>query len=161
MNRPTTRLGEEWGALLYRTSCSVCGEVVIPADESSLHVAGPKTSWRCTFVCPLCERQTLLDVPAGAGHLLVAAGARVTIEAVPAAALEPRPPAADRKLQLDDVIDFHELLSGDAWFDQLARTPRRPAPLGTRFSLPRTEQVADRAGQSRWQRDQNRDPMGN
>ena len=113
-------------ALLYRTSCAVCGEVVIPADESSLHVAGPKTPWRCTFVCPVCRRQTLLDLPATAGHLLVASGARVTIEAVSAAAHEPRPFAADRRLQLDDVIDFHALLSGDAWFDQLIHSGDSP-----------------------------------
>jgi len=113
-------------ALLYRTSCAVCGEVVIPADESSLHVAGPKTPWRCTFVCPVCRHQTLVDLPAGAGQLLVAAGARVTIEAASAAAHEPRPPAADRRLQLDDVIDFHALLSGDAWFDQLIQSGDSP-----------------------------------
>ena len=115
--------------MLYRASCTVCGEVVIPADESSLHVAGPKTPWRCTFVCPVCRRQTLLDLPATAGHLLVASGARVTIEAVSAvsaAAHEPRPSAADRRLQLDDVIDFHALLSGDDWFDQLIQSGDSP-----------------------------------
>ena len=112
--------------MLYRADCALCGEVVIRADESSLHVAGPTTSWRCTFTCPVCQVPTLLDLPAGAGHLLVASGARVTIEAVSSAAREPRPPAADRELQLDDVIDFHDLLSGDAWFDQLIQSGDSP-----------------------------------
>jgi hypothetical protein len=113
---------------VYRANCDVCGEVVIRADESSLHVTGPQTSWRCTFHCPVCRRETLWPVPEGAGHLLVASGARVTIEPVPCAEYEPPPPAADRAppadrtLQLDDLIDFHVLLSGDDWFDQLLRS---------------------------------------
>ena len=121
-----THARKELAAVLYRTSCTVCGEVVIRADESSLHVAGPTTSWRCTFTCPVCQLPTLLDLPVGAGQLLVASGARVTIEAVSAAAHEPRPSTADRRLQLDDVIDFHALLSGDAWFDQLIQSGDSP-----------------------------------
>jgi hypothetical protein len=112
--------------LLYRTSCALCGEVVIRADESSLHVGGPQTSWQCTFLCPVCRRQTLLDLPAGAGHVLVASGARVTSEAVAPAVCEPRSPAVARRLELDDVIDFHALLSGDAWFDQLVKSGDSP-----------------------------------
>jgi hypothetical protein len=112
--------------LLYNANCAVCGEVVIRADESSLHLAGAPSSWRCTFRCPVCRRDTLWPVPAGACHLLVAAGAQVTARAVAVTDCEPPPPAAGRKLQLDDVIDFHELLSGDAWFDQLVQSGLRP-----------------------------------
>jgi hypothetical protein len=118
-------------SMLYRANCAVCGVVVIRADESSLQVAGPQTSWRCTFRCPVCRRDTLWPVPAGAGHLLVASGALVTEKAVLVGEWEectPLPPAPDRTLQaartldLDDVIDFHELLSGDGWFDQLLQS---------------------------------------
>jgi hypothetical protein len=104
--------------LVYQANCADCGAVVIRADESSLHASGPQASWRCTFTCPVCQRDTLWVVPAGASHLLVAGGARVTTEPVPCAVCEPTPPA-DRALHLDDVIDFHELLAGDTWFDQL------------------------------------------
>jgi hypothetical protein len=121
--------------LIYRASCAVCGEVVIRADESVLHLAGPQKSWRCTFRCPVCRRDTMWSVPAGASHLLVAGGAQVTVKAVPVAECkecEPPPPAADRTpqtdrtLQLDDVIDFHTLLSGDDWFDQLVQSGHSP-----------------------------------
>jgi hypothetical protein len=33
-----------------------------------------------------------------------------------------QPPVADRQLQLDDVIDLHELLAGDAWFEKLVQS---------------------------------------
>ena len=112
--------------MLYKASCAVCGEVVIRADESSLHLAGPPSSWRCAFRCPVCRRETLWSVPEGASHLLVAAGAQVvTVSAVAVTdceECEQPPPAAGPRLQLDDVIDFHELLSGDAWFDQLVQS---------------------------------------
>jgi hypothetical protein len=111
--------------VIYRASCVTCGEVVIRADESSLHMAGPKTSWRCTFRCPVCRRDTMWPVPVGASHLLAAGGAHVSgqpVPAMPATEFEPPPPAAQRKFQLDDVIDLHELLAGDAWFDQLVQS---------------------------------------
>jgi hypothetical protein len=120
------------GHIVFKANCADCGEVVIRADESSLHVAGPQTSWRCTFHCPVCRRETVWPVPEGAGHLLVARGARVTIEPVPSAQCEPplptaaRTPQTDRTLQLDDLIDFHALLSGDDWFDQLLQIVHSP-----------------------------------
>ena len=115
--------------VIYRASCALCGEVVIRADESSLHVTGPQKSWRCTFRCPVCRRETRWPVPAGANHLLVAGGAQVTdtsVTAAPFADCEPPRPAAVRQLQLDDVIDLHELLAGDGWFDQLLQSGRSP-----------------------------------
>ena len=121
--------------MIYRASCAVCGEVVIRADQSSLHLSGPQTSWRCTFRCPVCRRDTLWSVPAGASHLLVAGGAQVIVSAVPVAERErgeqpppaaDRTPQSDRTLQLDDVIDFHALLSGDDWFDQLVQSGHSP-----------------------------------
>jgi hypothetical protein len=105
--------------VLYTAECTFCGQVVIRADESSLQVAGRRKTWGCTFRCPVCRRDTRSDVPVSAGHVLVASGARVTHEPVPC---EPPPPGADRKLQLDDLIDFHTLLSGDAWFDRLVQS---------------------------------------
>jgi hypothetical protein len=118
--------------VIYRASCVVCGEVVIRADESCLYLRADDSSlppaspqapaWRCAFCCPVCRRDMLWPVPPGASHLLVAGGARVNV-----AQGEPRPPPTDRttqtdpQLHLDDVIDFHALLSGDAWFDDLAR----------------------------------------
>jgi hypothetical protein len=117
---------------VYKAHCADCGEVVIRADESSLRADGPQNSWQCTFRCPVCRRETLWPVPAGASHLLVAGGAHVTVTAVPVAACEPPPPATyrtpqtGRTLELDDVIDFHALLSGDDWFDQLLQSVHSP-----------------------------------
>ena len=130
---------------MYRANCDSCGEVVIRAEESSVHVAGPQTSWQCTFRCPVCRRDTLWPVPAGASYLLVAGGAQVTLETVPATikrvAAGQREdsdewkrslPDTDRKLQLDDVIDFHELLlSDDDWWDQLVQSADNPKRVQT------------------------------
>ena len=106
---------------MYRASCADCGDVLIRAEESSLHVAGRRKSWRCTFRCPVCRLDRLWSVPVAAGHLLMAGGARVTVEPVPFAGHETSCPPAHRALELDDVIVFHELLSGDGWFDQLVQ----------------------------------------
>ena len=117
--------------MIYRASCAVCGPVMIRADDSSLHVAGPQASWRCTFSCPICRRDTLWPISAGARHLLVAGGAhvavQVTVGTVPVTHRLPPPPAADdRPLELDDLIDLHELLAGDGWFDQLVHSGHSP-----------------------------------
>jgi len=126
----TTHVGKEWASVIYRANCADCGEVVIRAAESSLHVTGPQSSWRCTFSCPVCRRDALWPISAGAGHLLVAGGAQVTVQVavqlVPVTHRLPPPPAAGRELQLDDLIDFHELLAGDGWFDQLIESRQSP-----------------------------------
>jgi hypothetical protein len=108
--------------VLYRADCTFCGPVVVRADEAILHVAARQRIWVCAFRCPVCQREARWAVPVSAGHVLVASGARVTVEPVPVAQLEPVPPGADRKLQPDDLIEFHALLCGDAWFDQLVQS---------------------------------------
>src|SRR6185436_15968219 len=118
----TPCVGKEWATVIYIASCATCGEVAVRADESFLHVAGPQASWRCTFSCPVCRRDTLWPISAGARHLLVAGGAhvavQVTVKSVPVKTVPethrlPPAPAAGRPLQPDDLIDFHELLAGE------------------------------------------------
>jgi hypothetical protein len=75
------------------------------------------------------------SVPTGASHLLVAGCAQVaqvaqlavhTVPDAPCAERELPQRIAQRELELDDVIDFHALLSSDAWFDRLVQVGHSP-----------------------------------
>jgi hypothetical protein len=55
--------------------------------------------------------------------LLVSSGCRLEVWNMPAEMVEPRPEG--EAFTCDDLIDFHEVLEGDGWFDELLHAHRR------------------------------------
>jgi hypothetical protein len=100
-----------------RTNCPRCGEVEMAADVILLTVEPSSGEGTYSFVCPTCE--DLVEKPADRKivSLLKSVGVDVAERAAPEAELEARPEGP--VFTLDDVIDFHFLLSGDDWVDHL------------------------------------------
>jgi hypothetical protein len=98
--------------VVFRTACAFCGSVRLEARDVTVVVRATTVAWRCAFRCPTCARDVHSSLPGSAGQELVSNGARVAVE-LP----EDGPPA--RPLELDDVIDLHQALAADSWFDAL------------------------------------------
>jgi hypothetical protein len=59
--------------------------------------------------------------------LLAASGVEVSMWRLPAELYEPR---SGPRIDHDDLLDFHELLKSDSWFDDLVRViDSRPGPV--------------------------------
>ncbi|HYZ10700.1 MAG TPA: hypothetical protein VE962_02275 [Actinomycetota bacterium] len=100
-----------------RTNCPRCGEVEMRADVILLTVEPSSGEGTYSFVCPSCE--DLVEKPADQKivSLLKSVGVDVAERAAPSPELETRPEGP--AFTLDDVIDFHFLLSRDDWVGDL------------------------------------------
>jgi hypothetical protein len=104
-----------------RTNCPRCGEVEMRADVISLAVDPEAEEGVYSFVCPVCE--DVVEKPADRKivSLLRSVGVEITEQAEAQASLplefEERPEGPP--ITIDDVIDFHFLMSQDDWFEQL------------------------------------------
>ena len=99
-----------------RATCPTCGEVGLTPDEVELHVdpTGHRQASYC-FDCPSCLE--LISKPADERivRLLASGGVPVREWAPVEEARSPQHPP----LTPDDLLDFHELLRGDGWFDDV------------------------------------------
>jgi hypothetical protein len=100
-----------------RTNCPRCGEVEMRADVISLQLEEDSGEGVYSFVCPVCE--DLVEKPADRKivSLLRSVGVEITEREASAAEFDERPDGPP--ITIDDLIDFHFLLSQDDWFDRL------------------------------------------
>lgn len=75
-----------------------------------------------SFVCPVCEDLVEKAADRKIVSLLRSVGVETAERAAPVAASEDRPEGP--AFTLDDVIDFHFLLTDDAWFERLTTVAR-------------------------------------
>ena len=101
-----------------RTMCPHCIAPLELEPAEILVVATPSaaTSGSYAYFCRTCERVTVAAVSPKAFAVLVTAGA-----ALPRHEPERRPMPSARRLTVDDLIDFHELLNSPDWFARLQR----------------------------------------
>lgn len=119
-----------------RATCPTCGEVELRPDEIELHVVGPDpddvrdgSSYR--FDCPSCCDEIAKPADGRIARLLASGGVPVTctgdseLEAIVAAGMQrishPEGLVLGPAFTADDLLDFHELLQTDDWFDQLSQ----------------------------------------
>jgi hypothetical protein len=74
------------------------------------------------FRCPDCRQAVAKEASRRIVDLLVSSGVRMQVWRLPAELAETRvgPP-----LRPDDLLDFHLLLQGESWFEDLAAEVRR------------------------------------
>lgn len=118
-----------------RATCPSCGEVELRPDEIELLVVGADpddvgdgSTYR--FDCPACCDEVAKPADARIARLLTSGGVPVTctgdpeVEAVVAAAMgrivHREGIVVGPKLTTDDLLDLHELLQTEDWFDQLS-----------------------------------------
>ncbi len=103
-----------------KATCPTCGEVALTPDDIELRVdeSGSDSSFY-GFACPRCDADVRKPADERVVRLLVSGG----VPALPVVAEPVRVRLRDRfshaKLTHDDLLDFHQTLQGDAWFDRL------------------------------------------
>lgn len=115
-----------------RATCPTCGEVdltpkqivltVIRAEEAPV---GPDSHY--AFTCPSCTDRVEKPADERIAHLLTTGGVNVSVLDEPGERLpaHPESPPDGPVLTRDDLLDLHELLADDRWFeDLLALTDR-------------------------------------
>ena len=99
-----------------KATCPTCGEVDLKAHDILLRIGSPSGVNSYGFTCPDCG--DFVEKPADdrVVRLLLSGGVVPVPVHIPAEAMEERlgPP-----LNYDDLLDFHVLLQGDDWLDEL------------------------------------------
>lgn len=100
-----------------KATCPQCGEVDLTPEDIRLTIGS--SDKRYGFSCPTCSDYIDKAADDRVVRLLLSGGVLPTIVDVPAEVLEPR---AGSPISLDDLLEFHELLATDDWFDALSST---------------------------------------
>ena len=105
-----------------RANCPSCGDVQLTSGDLTVRVCADTEQGSYCFRCPECERGVAKEASQRIIDLLVSSGVRMQVWRVPAEVHEERRGPA---LTPDDLLDFHLMLQGEAWFDGLAEMVRR------------------------------------
>ena len=117
----TTKDGD--GAVTtIRANCPSCGDVQLTADDLTVRVSADDERGSYCFRCPDCQGAVAKEASRRIVDLLVSSGVRMQVWRLPAELSESRVGAP---LTPDDLLDFHLLLAGENWFEQLATEVRR------------------------------------
>jgi predicted RNA-binding Zn-ribbon protein involved in translation (DUF1610 family) len=102
-----------------KATCPDCGEIDLTPDDILLRIGSAEDSNTYAFSCPSCG--FFVEKPADERviRLLLSGGVMPTLVHVPAEALEPH---YGPRINHDDLLEFHELLQTDDWFQQLQGT---------------------------------------
>ena len=106
---------------LIRATCSECGDVELRSRDLQVRICSDSGAGTYVFRCPVCQMTEVKSADDQIVDILVAAGVRCVEWRLPAELTE-RP--IGEPISHDDVLDFHELMSGDNWFERLAAFDR-------------------------------------
>lgn len=105
-----------------RASCPTCGDVELTSHDVSVQVCASNNQGSYAFRCPECTvavsklaEQRIID-------LLVSSGVRLSVWSLPAEMDEVREGDA---IDYDDLLEFHQLLQEDGWFERLTEPAGR------------------------------------
>lgn len=104
---------------MIRASCADCGDVELTTSDVVVRVCSHDDTSTYVFRCPECRRSVVKPAERRIVDLLVASGVDLQTWTLPAEMYEPRPCVP---ITHDDLIDFHRLLQGQGWFDELLAT---------------------------------------
>jgi hypothetical protein len=110
-------------ATLIRATCSDCGDVEMGTDDLVVRLRQDTEAGTYVFRCPRCETPVVRSADRPTIDLLVSSGCRLELWQTPAELVEPRP--VGEPFTHDDLIDFHERLAAEDWFDDLLAAHRR------------------------------------
>ncbi|MDQ3985690.1 MAG: hypothetical protein M3280_04250 [Actinomycetota bacterium] len=99
-----------------KATCPECGEVDLTADDILLRIGASKAVNTYAFSCPDCGEFIEKNADDRVVRLLLSGGVVPVPVHVPAEALEARNGPV---INHDDILDFHQLLKSDHWFEQL------------------------------------------
>lgn len=100
-----------------RATCGDCGDVDLTTADVTVRVCLEDNSGTYRFRCPHCSMVVVKPAEPRIVDLLVASGVELSTWQLPAELYEPR---TGEPLTHDDLLDFHELLQSEDWFDRVA-----------------------------------------
>ena len=103
-------------ATVIKASCHDCGDVELAVRDLSVRVCTQAEAGSYVFRCPTCQMSVVKPAEQRIVELLVASGVELIEWRLPAELFESHDGAA---ITHDDLIDFHNLLREDDWFDTL------------------------------------------
>lgn len=100
-----------------RASCPDCGDVELTTHDVTVRVCAADDAGSYAFRCPSCTMAVTKTAERRIVDLLITSGVTAEVWHLPAELSEVHdgPP-----LSHDDLLAFHELLSGDSWFEDLS-----------------------------------------
>jgi hypothetical protein len=105
-----------------RANCPSCGDIQLKATDLIVRVCSDDDQGSYCFRCPTCDRAVAKDASQRIVDLLVSSGVRLQVWRRPAELTERR---GGPTLTPDDLLDFHLMLQGEEWFDELSELVRR------------------------------------
>ena len=108
-------------ATVIKASCTDCGDVELTTADMRVRVCEDAGQAAYVFRCPSCHMAVTKQAERRIVDLLVASGVQLEHWTLPSEIYEPR---AGDPISHDDLIDFHRLLQGEGWFDQLFTSER-------------------------------------
>ena len=100
-----------------RASCPSCGDVDLTVGDVSVRVCANDHSGSYNFRCPECEMAVAKHADPNVVELLVSSGVKMAVWQLPAELWETH---AGPPISHDDLLDFHDLLTGERWFERLS-----------------------------------------
>lgn len=99
-----------------RATCPACGAVELGADAFDFQWCSYAAASFYMFTCPECGTAVRKSADGTTAQLLISGGVQPNLWHLPLEALEPHDGPA---LDYDDLIDFHQMLGEEDWFDRL------------------------------------------
>ena len=99
-----------------KATCPACGEIDLTADDILLRIGARASVNTYGFSCPECSEFVEKHADERVIRLLLSGGVMPTLVHVPAEVLENR---AGPPINYDDLLNFHEKLEREDWFEQL------------------------------------------
>jgi hypothetical protein len=103
-------------ATRIRASCSDCGDVELRVDDVQVRICADDNAGSYVFRCPRCDMAVVKEAEPRVVDLLLASGVAMTTWSLPAELDERR---AGPAFTHDDLLDFHDALQDEGWFEQL------------------------------------------
>ncbi len=101
---------------IIRTTCPTCGDVEMTIRDVRARLCSTTNEGSYSFRCPQCRLLVSKSIDPSVVDVLVLAGVRIVVWAMPAELDEPH---VGDPISYDDLLEFHfELQRGD-WFERL------------------------------------------
>ena len=106
-----------------RASCPTCGDVELTSRDVTVQVCATNNQGSYAFRCPECRVAVSKLAEQRIVDLLVSSGVRLSVWSLPAELDERH---AGAPIGYDDLLEFHQLLQEDGWFERLTQPDHRP-----------------------------------
>ncbi|HEX7165985.1 MAG TPA: hypothetical protein VF230_03295 [Acidimicrobiales bacterium] len=105
-----------------RASCPTCGDVELTSRDVTVQVCATNNQGSYAFRCPACNVAVSKLAEQRIVDLLVSSGVRLSVWSLPAELDEHK---NGDPIDYDDLLEFHQLLQEDGWFERLTESDRR------------------------------------